>query len=302
MAGVITTGNHPKLLWPGLAALFGTTYDDLPGVADKVFDVRMSDQAYEEIQELYGFGLGSVKTEGSGIVYTSTNQGPTARFTNVTYGLGFQETEESVDDNKYKGRATDRTVALARSLRHTRETVIANVLNRADSSSYTGADGKKLLATDHVTPNGSQSNTLTTAADLSEASLEDLVINIMNATDAQGLRISLMPKKLVVSPSEKFNAERILKSAGQNDTANNAINALKSSGTIDEVVVWPFLTDADMWFVTTDVPNGLIVFDRKKAALAKDSDFDSGNYKHKAVMRLVAGWADWRGIYGSAGI
>jgi hypothetical protein len=301
MAGVITTGNHPKLLWPGLAALFGTTYDDLPGVADKVFDVRMSDQAYEEIQELYGFGLGSVKTEGSGIVYTSTNQGPTARFTNVTYGLGFQETEESVDDNKYKGRATDRTVALARSMKHTRETVIANVLNRAFSSSYTGADGKKLIATDHVTPNGSQSNTLATDADLSEASLEDLAINIMNATDAQGLRISLMPKKLVVSPSEKFNAERILKSTGQNDTANNAINALKSSGTIDEVIVWPFLTDADAWFVPTDVPNGLIVFDRKKAALAKDSDFDSGNYKIKAVMRLVAGWADFRGVFGSQG-
>ncbi len=301
MAGVITTGNHPKLLWPGLAALFGTTYDDLPGVADRVFDTRTSDKAYEEIQELYGFGLGSVKTEGSGIVYTSTNQGPTARFTNVTYGLGFQETEESVDDNQYKGRATDRTVALARSMRHTRETIIANVLNRAFNASYTGADGVKLISTSHVTLNGTQSNTLTADADLSEASIEDMAINIMNATDSAGLRISLMPKKLVVSPSEKFNAERILKSSGQNDTANNAINALKSTGTIDSVVVWPFLTDPDAWFMTTDVPNGLIVFDRKKAALAKDSDFDTGNYKHKSVMRLVAGWADWRAVFGSQG-
>lgn len=302
MAGVITTGNHPKLLWPGLAALFGTTYDDLPGVADRVFDTRTSEKAYEEIQELYGFGLGSVKTEGSGIVYTSTNQGPTARFTNVTYGLGFQETEEAVDDNQYKGRATDRTVALARSMRHTRETIVANVLNRAFNSSYTGADGKKLIATDHVTLTGSQSNGLATDADLSEASIEDMLINIMNATDAAGLRISLMPKKLVVSPSEAFNAQRILKSALQNDTANNAINAVKSMGILqDAPIVWPFLTDADAWFVTTDVPNGLIVFDRKKAALAKDSDFDTGNYKHKSVMRLVAGWADWRGVFGSQG-
>lgn len=301
MAGVITTGNHPKLLWPGLAALFGTTYNDLPGVADRVFDIRTSDKAYEEIQELYGFGLGSVKTEGSGIVYTSTNQGPTARFTNVTYGLGFQETEEAVDDNQYKGRATDRTIALARSMRHTRETIIANVLNRAFNSSYTFADGKKLIATDHVTLTGSQSNTLAADADLSESSLEDMAINIMNATDSAGLRISLMPRKLVVSPSEKFNAERILKSSGQNDTANNAINALKSTGTFDSVIVWPFLTDTDAWFVTTDVPNGLIVFDRKKAELAKDSDFDSGNYKHKSVMRLVAGAGDWRGVYGTQG-
>lgn len=302
MAGVITTGSHPKLLWPGLYALFGTTYKDLPGVADQVFDVRTSEKAYEEIQELYGFGLGSVKTEGNGIAYTSTNQGPTARFTNVTYGLGFQETEESVDDNQYKGKATDKTIALARSMKHTRETIIANVLNRAFNSSYTGSDGKKLVATDHVTLNGSQSNGLATDADLSEASLEDMAINIMNATDSAGLRISLMPRKLVVSPSEAFNATRILKSAQQNDTANNAVNAIKSMGLFDGgATVWPFLTDADAFFVTTDVPNGLIVFDRRKADLAKDSDFDTGNYKHKAVMRLVAGWADWRGVFGSQG-
>lgn len=302
MAGVITTGSHPKLLWPGLFALFGTTYNDLPGVAETVFDVRTSDKAYEEIQELYGFGLGSVKTEGSGIVYTSTNQGPTARFTNVTYGLGFQETEESVEDNQYEGRATDRTKALARSMKHTRETVIANVINRGYNASYTGADGIKLFSTSHVTLNGTQSNTLSTDADLSEASLEDMVVNIMNATDSAGLRISLMPKRLVIAPAEAFNAQRILKSAGQNDSANNAINAIKSMGLFDGgPVVWPFLTDTDGWTVTTDVPNGLIVFDRKKAVLAKDSDFDTGNYKHKSVMRLVAGWGDWRGAYGSQG-
>ena len=302
MAGVITTANHPKLLWPGLAALFGTTYNDLPVVGDRVFDVRESSKAYEEIQELWGFGLASTKTEGGAIAYTSTNQGPTARFTNVTYGLGFIETFESVDDNQYKDRATDRTVALARSMRHTRETILANIFNRAFNSSYTGSDGKKLIATDHTSPYGSQSNGLATDADLSEASLEDMLINIMNATDATGLRISLKPKQLVVSPSEAFNSQRILKSNLQNDTPNNAINAINSMGIFGSgPIVWPFLTDTDAWFVTTDVPNGLTAFDRMKAALAKDSDFDTGNYKHKAVFRLSAGWGDWRGLYGSQG-
>jgi hypothetical protein len=141
MAGVITTGNNPKLLWPGLAALFGTTYADMPSMIGRVFDERSSDKAYEEIQELTGFGLASVKTEGGAIVYTSSSQGPTARFTNVTYGLGFQETQESVDDNQYGGKATNKTMALARSMRHTRETIVANVLNRAFSNSYLGSDG-----------------------------------------------------------------------------------------------------------------------------------------------------------------
>lgn len=301
MAGVITTGNAPKLLWPGLAALFGTTYADMPSMIGKVFDERSSDKAYEEIQELAGFGLASVKTEAGAIVYTSNTQGPTARFTNITYGLGFQETQESVDDNQYAGKATNKTIALARSMRHTRETIVANVLNRAFSNSYLGADGIRLVSTAHVTVNGTQSNTLATDADLSEAALEDMLINIRNATDSTGLRISLQPRRLVIPPNYMFEATRILKSAGQNDTANNATNAIRSMGALSDVVDWPFLTDTDAWFVTTDVPNGLIVFNRREATMEKDSDFDTSNFKHKSTMRLVAGWGDFRGIFASQG-
>lgn len=301
MSGIITTGNNPKLLWPGLAALFGTTYNDMPMMSSQIFDVRTSDKLYEEIQELAGFGLAAVKTEASGIFYTSSVQGPTTRFTNVVYGLGFQETEESVDDNQYKGKATNKTMALARSMRHTKETVVANVLNRAFSNSYLGGDGIRLISTAHTTVNGTQSNTLTADADMSEASLEDMMINLMNATDSTGLRINLQSKKLVVAPGNAFEATRILKSAGQNDTANNATNALKNMGYLTDIVVWPFLTDADAWFITTDVSNGLILFNRRDVALEKDSDFDTGNYKHKATERYVPGWADWRGVFGSQG-
>lgn len=300
-AGVMTTGNDPKLLWPGLAALFGTTYNDMPMNSGKIFDQRDSNKLYEEIQELAGFGLAAVKTEAGAIAYTSATQGPTARFTNVVYGLGFQETQERVEDNQYKQAATDKTIALARSMRHTRETVHANILNRAFNSSYTGADGIRLISTSHTTVNGTQSNTLTTDADLSEASLEDMLINVMNATDSTGLRIQAMPKQLIVPPNEAFNATRILKSTGQNDTANNAINAVRAMGVIDTVLVWTFLSDTDAWFIQTDVPQGLITFNRRAATLEKDSDFDTGNYKHKATERYVPGWGDWRNIFGSQG-
>lgn len=301
-AGIITTGNNPKLLWPGLAGFFGTEYDQLPSQIPQVFDVRDSEKNYEEIQELAGFGLGSVKSESSGITYTSSVQGPTTRFTNVVYGLGFIETQESVEDNQYKQRATDRTAALARSMKHTKETVVSNVLNRAFSNSYLGGDGVRLISTAHPTVNGTQSNTLTADADLAEASLEDMAINIMNATDSTGLRASIMPRKLVIPPNLAFEATRILKSSGQNDTANNAINALKNMGYFEDIVVWPFLSaDPDAWFVVTNVRNGLILFMRRAVAMEKDSDFDTGNYKHKATERYVPGWGDWRGVYGSAG-
>lgn len=298
---VITTGNHPKLLWPGLHALFGS-YKDLPYQHTQVFDVATSEKAYEETVELPGFGLAPVKSEAGSISYDTTSQGYTTRFTNVTYGLGFIETRESVEDNQYKGKAEAKTKALARSMRVTKETVMANIINRAFSSSYLGGDGKELIATDHPTLNGTQSNEMATPADLSEAALEDMFIQIMNATDSRGLRIRLMPKKLIVAPNEAFNAERIVKSTLQNDTANNAVNAVRSMGMLPEgVMVWHYLTDADAWFVKTDAMDGLTLFNRRALDFAKDSDFDTDNFKHKATERYVGGWSDWRAIYGSLG-
>lgn len=298
----ITTGNHPKLLWPGLHRIFGLAYDDIPLQHTMVFDVATSDKAYEEDQEITGFGLSPVKSEGGAISYDTNTQGYTTRYTNVTYGLGFIETREAVEDNQYKGRATSRTRALARSMRVTKETVLANIFNRGFNSSYTGGDGKEMLATDHPTVDGTQSNELSVAADLSEASLEDLLIQIMNATDSRGLRINLMGRKLIVPANLAFEAERIVKSSLQNDTANNAVNAVRSMGLLpDGVMVWRYLTDTDAWFIKTDCADSLRLFNRRALEFAKDSDFDTDNFKHKATERYVGGWSDWRGIYGSPG-
>lgn len=298
----ITTGTHPKLLWPGLKKIWGDAYNDKPLMFSEVFDVQTSDKAYEETQEITGFGLAPVKSEGGSISYDTTINGYTTRFTNVTYGLGFIVTEEAVEDNQYKAQAEKRTRALKRSMRHTKETVFANILNRAFNSGYVGGDGKEMIATDHPTANGVQSNELTVAADLSEAALEDLFIQMMNATDSRGLRIALMPRKLIVAPANAFNAERILKSALQNDTANNAINAIRSKGLLPEgAITWAFLTDADAWFVKSDINDGLMAFNRRPLDFEKDGDFETGNFKHKATERYSGGWDDWRGIWGSPG-
>lgn len=298
----ITTGTHPKLLWPGLQAIWGNMYKDQAEEHTMVFDMGSSDKAYEEDQELAGFGLAPVKSEGGSISYDTTINGYVKRYTNVTYGLGFIVTEEAVDDNQYKAQAEKRVKALRRSMRHTKETVFANVLNRAFTSAYAGGDGKELIATDHPTANGTQSNELSVAADLSEASLEDMLIMIRTARDTRGLLIALRGKKLIVPPQLEFEAERILKSTLQNDTANNAINAIRSSGSLPEGAMgWSFLTDTDAWFIKTDAPEGLKGLNRKALALQKDGDFETGNFKHKATERYSAGWSDWRALFGSSG-
>jgi hypothetical protein len=176
------------------------------------------------------------------------------------------------------------------------------VYNRAFNSGYTFGDGKEILATDHPTLTGNQSNELSVAADLSEASLEDLVIQIMNAQNSKGLRIALKPQSVIVAPGNFFNAKRILDSALQNDTANNSINVLKNSGSIPGgVVVNHYLTDADAFFVRTNAPSGMIMFDRKPVEFSQDNDFDTDNLKAKSYMRFSLTVGDFRALYGSPG-
>lgn len=296
---VITSGAHPKDLWPGIAMWWGREYAKHDQHWKQCFEMDTSDKSYEEDVELTGFGLVPVKSEGSAISYDSETQGYVTRYINVTYGMGYIVTEEANDDGQYEKVSKRRSSALSFSAVTTKETVHANIFNRAFSSSFLGGDAKELCATDHPTVNGTQSNELATPADLSESSLEDLCVQIMNATNSRGLRIALKPKKLLVAPTGMFDAGRILESQLQNDTANNAKNIV--GGLFDGYVVWSFLSDPDAWFVKTDAPRGLVHFKRREGKFEQDNDFDTSNLKAKFTERYAAGWSDWRGVYGSPG-
>lgn len=298
---VITSGSHPKFLWPGIHAIFGASYNSHGDQNAKLFDVKKSNKKYEELVEQTGFGLAPVKAEGSSTAYDSHAQGITARGTNVAYSLGYIVTREELADNQYESVASERAQSLAFSMATTRNIVGANVYNRFTNTSYLGGDGSALGVTDHASLSGNQSNILATAADLSEASLEDLTIQIMDAKNAKGLQIALKPKCLIIPTALSYEAERILKSVGRVSSADNDINALRSMGAVPEVVVNNYLTDSDQWFVRTNAPNGMIWFDREAVEFTNDSDYDTDNIKHKAYMRFVPFWGDWRGVYGSPG-
>lgn len=298
----ITTGAHPKALWPGVKAFFGKTYGEKEVVATKVFDVTTSDKAYEEYVEETGFGLAPRKPEGTGVSYDTDKQGYIARLTNVVYGLGAKVTREAIEDNQYEAVAKKKAAKLARSMRHTKEWVHANVLNRAFDTNYLGGDGAALISAAHPTLIGNQANALSVAADLSEAAIEDLLIQIRQAKDSRGLLINLKAQKLVVPPQLMFDAHRILSSTNQSGTANNDTNALRDMGVLPGgVITWDYLTDPDAWFIKTDADDGLISQQRRKLEPSQDNDFDTENACMKATERYAVGWADWRGIYGTPG-
>ena len=297
----ITTGSHPKELWPGIKKIFGESYAQKALVCDMVFEVMSSDKKYEKYLEETGFGLAVQKTEAGSISYDTDQQGYETTLTNVTYGLGAKITMEAIQDNQYFSVGSQKSRKLAQSMRKTKETVAANVLNNGFTSA-TGGDAKELLATDHPTLSGNQANEPTVATDLSEAAIEDLLTDIRHAKDSRGQFIQLQGEKLIVPPQLAFEASRILKSTLQSGTANNDINVMKAEGMLPGgIVVWDYLTDADAWFIKTDADAGLIHQQRMKLALTQDNDFDTSNACMKALERYVFGWGDWRGIFGSPG-
>ena len=291
-----------KELEPGLNALFGLEYDRYENQHTEIFDLENSDRAFEEEVMLGGFGNAEVKPEGSGVVYEQAQETITARYSHETVALAFSLTEEAVEDNLYDKISTRYTKALARSMANTKQIKAANVLNRAFNSSFLGGDDKELCATDHPTLSGTQKNELSTAADLNETSLEQMLIDIADMKDERGMKIALRGMKMIIPVNLQFTAERLMKSAGRQGTADNDINAVRSMGMVPQgYVVNNFLTDTDAFFIKTDAPNGLKMFTRAPIRTAMEGDFDTGNVRYKARERYSFGFSDWRGIFGSPG-
>jgi hypothetical protein len=298
----INRGDFAKALWPGVNKWYGDSYSEHSVEYTDLFDTYSSRKAFEEDVGVSGFGLAAVKPEGSSISYDTAQQGFLTRYQHVTYGLGFIITREMVEDDQYDVIAKKRATALAFSMRQTKETIAANVYNRAFTSTYAGGDGKELLATDHVNVVGPTYANETTAATLSEAALEDLSILIMNASNDRGLNISLMGETLIVPPALVFESDRILNSPLRVGTANNDLNALKNMGKFPGgVKVNHYLTSTTAYFIRTNCPDGMKYFERRGDDFSMDNDFDSENAKYKATARYSFGWTDPRGLYGNSG-
>lgn len=299
----ITTGSFAKALVPGVRKWYGLTYNEYMPIYPKIFAQETSRRAFEEEVGATSFGLFSQKNEGSSIVYDSMVQGYTKRYTHLTYAKGFIITREAFEDDQYPELVRYRSRNLAFAGRETKETIHANIFNRAFNSSYTGADGKELCATDHPYKSGGTfANELSTAADLSDAALESACISIAKWTNDADLHIQIKPLLLIIPPDLEAEAVRILKSTHEPGTGNNAVNYININGKIPQgYLVYPHLTDTDAWFLKTDCMDGLKTFTREKDRVGTDNDFDTENARFKMTMRFSTGWTDPMGLFGSPG-
>ena len=292
-----------KELLPGLNALFGLEYARYGEEHKEIYDTEKSERSFEEETKLSGFSAAPVKNEGSAIAYDNGQEAWTARFNHETIALGFSITEEAMEDNLYDSLSARYTKALARGMSYTKQVKAASILNNGFSPAVTYGDGVELFSTAHpLVSGGVNSNRPSVAADLNETALEAAVIQVAAWTDERGLLIAAKPKKLIVPPALMFVATRLLETSLRVGTTDNDINAIKNNGSIPEgYTVNHFLTDANGWYLTTDVPNGLKHFVRTPLATSSEGDFDTGNIRYKARERYSFGVSDPLGIFGSPG-
>jgi hypothetical protein len=293
-----------KELEPGLNALFGLEYRRYDQEHKEIYATESSDRAFEEEVMLSGFANADVKPEGQGVAYDEAQETFTARYTMETVALAFAITEEAMEDNLYDRLSSRYTKALARSMANAKQVKAAVPLNNGlpAVATFKTGDAVSLINASHPTIAGTFSNTLSTAADLNETSLEQALIDIAAFTDERGLKIAARGMKMIIPSALQFTAERILKSPGRTGTADNDINALKNMGMIPQGFrVNHYLSDTDAWYIITDVPNGMKHFDRAPLKTSMEGDFDTGNVRYKARERYVFGCSDPRGIYASPG-
>ena len=289
---------------PILNEVFDGVYDQRADEWKMVFREQTGiPRNYHEEPVLYGFGAAPELPDGMAVTYQSGGVLFLQRYLYKVYGLAFSLTKVLVEDGDHIRIGQTYAKHLAQSLIETKETLAANILNRAFNGSYVGGDGVALVSGSHPIVNGTFSNQLSTAAALSQTSLEQILIQIRNALDNNGKRIRLTPKKIVSGPSNVFQAEVLLKSVLRSGTSDNDINPVKSMGLLaDGQANLSRVTSTTAWWVQTDAPEGLKLLMRRKLEKSMEGDFETDSMRYKATERYVLGWTDPRAVFGTAGV
>ena len=304
MATPMRSTDFRSIVEPILNEEFNGIYDQRADEYAQVFkEFKGIPRNYHEEPVLYGFGSAPELPDGQAVTYQSGGVLFIQRYVYKVYGLAFALTKVLVEDGDHIRVGQTYARHLAQSLIETKETLGANILNRSFTSAYAGGDGVELCSTSHPIAGGTFSNKLSTAANLSQTSLEQILVQIRNAVDNNGKRIRLTPKKIVTGPSNVFQAEVLLNSALRAGTANNDINPVKSLGLLkDGQANLSRVTSTTAWWVETDAPEGLKLATRRGLEKSMEGDFETDSMRYKATERYAFGWTDPRGVYGTPGL
>jgi len=302
----VARGQYAEVLAPGLNMHTYLTYRLHPEYYRRFMNVKNSRKAFENDFRIAGLGPLAAKSELGTTILDEPLKIGGVRYIHKTYALGVAISKEMRDDAQYP-----QILALAEMLGQssywTSELYGHDVLNNGFSTTkYVGRDGKALFATDHPIQGtgGTGANTPSVAADLSEAALEAAILAYDTQINERGMPILSQPRTLLIHPSNRMLAKRLLNSAGLPGTSftsqPNDVNPLRDEGLM--ALSDPWLTDTDAWFLLASPSEIDLNFFWREMPDTKTWDDDNADATfHKIRQRHSTGFGDWRNTYGSPG-
>lgn len=300
------TPNFPEALWPGIQEWFGNDYTEWSPIWQKLVKEVNSEKQFEKYQGITEFGLAAVKNQGQAIDYQDPYQGFQKEILNINYAIGTTITYEMMKFDQYN-LFQSLPQQLAKGVRRTEETVVHNIINNAFSTATVPsvtADGKSLLNSAHVlvaSTGTTLANIPSTAADFSQTSLEQAYIDIGRFVDDQNLPIVVEAKALLVPVESQHLARKVLQTEYEVGSGNNTINPVASARMPLDLIVTPYVSDTDSWYLRTDRDDGIIFQEVDAVRLKRDNEFDTENLKFAALRFFGVGPVNYLGWYGSPG-
>jgi hypothetical protein len=269
------------------------------GVPDDLaqfYTIATSQDASEDHHGDQGFGdvpefTGKIEYEDSTPLWRK-------QYKHLPFAKGLSIERELVDDEKWSiinRKTTSFGMAFARNI----ATARASVFNNAFNDAYAGPDGVGLVSDSHdysPVDGTHQSNEFTYA--LTHANVVTVREAMMSFVDPKGNLFPVVPDTLVVPVALGEEAFVITQSAARSGTANNDANSQRGL----RVVVSPYLTDSNAWFLADSRMSRLYLnwYWRVPPEFAVDptSQFDLV-WRYRGYMRYSFGWDDYRWIAGS---
>ena len=177
--------------------------------------------------------------------------------------------------------------------RLTMDLVGANVFNNAVGTTTTW-DGLSFGNASHLIGNTGVTQSNRTTGPLSNSVLNSAQVQLRNMKDHNGAPMGLMPRTLVVTPTEMQKGFELTVSPGNPESANRNDNMFATMGL--NLVVWEQLTDTSMSFLLSEK-----FFTRLEYLTSLEPKIEyirnpiNGNYEYQLEFACSAGAVDYLG-------
>ncbi len=275
-------------------------------VHKRLYDkVKTSRKARETLFERAGLGDFAEKPEGQTILEDDPLAGETIVLTHIRRALSYSVTQEMFDHDQFSEIKTleqDLQISGDDDLEVRGHLILNSGFGTTNSGSFlsTGYDGLQLFSTAHTRLDGgaNQRNRPSTDANLSWTSLADGRQQFQLWRDNRGKRIISIPQLLIVHPNDELTAMELLKSQLKPGTPNNEINAIMGDF---EIMVTPFITDTNSWFLKAADADGIWFWDVQPRTASLQDDDKREISGRKRVQGWSHGHGRWVGWYGTDG-